>query len=147
MKNASLFSILIILSLFFVPTQALQAGLVPVEKASTQTKKLKNKFLRKKNRKTKFQLKKQKKTYSTKSQQKSNYMGFLTVALILLAFYLIIAIALLVLGFIFALPALWVTGILLIGIPLTIFIIIFISDTIAAAQYAKEEKIRQENQQ
>ena len=146
MKNTSLFSILIILSLFFAPNKSLQAGLVPVEKANTQTKKLKKKGLRKKNKKIKFQLRKQKKRSTTKAQQKSSYMGLLLIALILLALYILIAIALIVLGFIFTIPPLWVTGILLLAIPLTILIITLIADSIGAAQYAKEKRIRQENQ-
>lgn len=144
MKSTSIFSILIILSLFFVPTPSIQAALIPVKKASYQTKKVTKKTHRQNIKKTKFQFKMQKKIQAITAKQQSNYIGFLTTGLVLLSIYIATAITLIVLGAVLTLPALWFTGILLLAIPLTILLSIIIADSISAAQYEKKQKAIQE---
>lgn len=147
MKSTSIFSILILLSLFFIPTPSIQAALIPVKKASSQTKKVPKKTKQQNIKKAKFQFKKQKKIQAITAKQQSNHMGFLTTGLVLLSIYIAIAITLIVLGAVLTLPALWLTGILLLAIPFTILLSVIIADSIGAAQYKKKQKAIQEEKE
>ncbi|MBL4650706.1 MAG: hypothetical protein JKY03_13325 [Aureispira sp.] len=149
MKNAYTLSIFIILSLCLTPFQTTQAALVPVEKTSPPTKRLKKKVLRQNIKKAKLQVKKHKNKYRKKSyklKQQDNYESIWVTIVLILSIYFITAITLTVLGFVFALPALWVIGITLLAIPFTIFLIGLIQSLINSHKQAKERK-RKKNEE
>jgi Flp pilus assembly protein TadB len=148
MKNAYALSIFIILSLCLTPFQTTQAALVPVEKTNSPTKKLKKKVLRQNIKKAKLQLRKHKKKHqkrSYKQQQEDNYSSIGAWVILILSIYFITAITLTIVGFVFALPGLWVTGIILLAIPIILFLIGIIQGTINSRKQAKERK-RKENE-
>lgn len=143
MKNAYTLSIFIILSLCLTPFQTTQAALVPVEKTSPPTKKLKKKVLRQNIKKAKRQVKKHKNKYRKKSYkpgQQDNYESIWVTIVLILSIYFITAITLTVLGFVFALPGLWVVGIILLAIPVILFLIGIIQGLINSKRQAKERK-------
>lgn len=143
MKNYYALTLLIILSLFLPPFQSLHANLVPIEKSNYQTKKSTKKAHRQTLKKAQQKFKKQRKKYkkSTHKPEQQNGYGALWALLIgLISFYVIGAIVFIIVGFVFTIPALWITGICLLGVPLLISIISGIISAIEVSKYKKEQE-------
>lgn len=119
MKNSCPFylNVLIIFSLLVAPFQFSYANLVPVEKRSTQLKKLKHRVDQK-------VFKRSKRRLAKRAPNKSNFYGIgLAIVGIAALFLVPIGIILIIAGLTSSMPILWIVGISIIaGIILTVVI-------------------------
>ncbi len=150
MKNSSVFTFLILLSLFLTPFQSVQAALVPVEKTINQSKVISKKNKKKSIHLSKKNSKKRFKTNRTKQFRKpnrQNIYGIITALVIgAICLYFSIPITLLIVGLSLAIPGLWIASICLFALPFLCLLIISIIDAISDANYQKKERLEREAQ-
>jgi Flp pilus assembly protein TadB len=150
MKNSSVFTFLILLSLFLTPFQSVQAALVPVEKTINQSKVISKKNKKKSIHLSKKNSKKRFKTNRTKQFRKpnrQNIYGIITALVIgAICLYFSIPITLLIVGLTLAIPGLWIASICLFALPFLLLLIAWIVNSVNYANYQKEEKLKRESQ-
>jgi Flp pilus assembly protein TadB len=148
MKNSYAFTFLILLNLFLIPFQSVQAALVPVEKTSNKTKPISKKIKKKKflssKKQSKIKFKNNRKKQLYKPNQQNNYGVITTILIGAICLYFLIPVTFLIVGLVLAIPGLWITGIVLFALPFIILLIILISNRISDAKYEKERKKEEE---
>lgn len=146
MKNVNILSLFIILSICLIPLSSIEAALVPTLKTTHQVKKTIKKKARKGLKNHKKRLKKhpqraRKKHF--KPEQQNEYEGIWAILIAILSIYLITAILLTVFGFIYMIPGLWVTGVILLLIPIILIIYSIIKSSIQNKKSKKEVAARE----
>lgn len=124
MKQYYIFILVILINIGLVPVSSLQANAVPVEVTSQKAvQKIKKKRQQSFKRHYKKLFKNKRKKQAHKPEQQNDYGGIWAIIITFLAIYVITAIVLIVVGFVFALPGLWITGICLLVVPFIIHLL------------------------
>jgi len=128
MKHSYTFTLLTLLSIFLISSQPAYASLVPLEKTSLRTKKIKKRTKREALKKTLNYKKKYKQRLkgndSITQSQNHGWEGFETMVISILILWILIAVAFIVLGFFFALPFLYIIGFCLLPWPIILGILL-----------------------
>jgi Flp pilus assembly protein TadB len=149
MKQYYIFILLILINIGLVPVSSLQANAVPVEITSQkEVQKIKKKRQRSFKKHHKKRFKNKRKKQAPKPEQQNDYEGIWAMIITFLSIYIITAIVLIVVGFVFAFPVLWITGICLLVTPFIIHLLIWLGEDIQVRKSIKKEaeRKRKENQ-
>lgn len=147
MKKNYAFSLLIILSLFFVPIQISYAALVPVKKTSPKTtKRIQKRKLKRAKNTYKHHWSVNQKKQAPKPEQQKDYEGVWALLITILVLYFGTGLTLLIVGLALMIPGLWIAGVVVLSLPFLAFLIYMLISAIQNANYEKRKIDRVESE-